>query len=179
MLCRFLAFSKLLRGTGLLARATFKFSCPVVSESFDEGGAEFPELEEAELSARFEGLFGDVRFLETAFGATVEGLAGSLEDDFAERRDNLTLGRNGVASGDGAKRDAAAWMLCECDEPNCCDAMRRKEGDAGDGEFCEVLELTDASEPCEAVRFKLNFEGDRDRERLNDRTVAWTSICDG
>lgn len=102
------------------------------------------------FKARFEGLLGEVRYLDLD---AAEGLP--LAEDLADRRDNLTLGRNGVAR-------------CDCDCPlrielvvgvcalfvvpnNCCEVMRRSEGDAGEGDagdggFRDWVEATDTSE---------------------------------
>lgn len=59
---------------------------------------ELPE-EEAWLKALLDGLLGDVRCRENGlFEVEIEA---GLFVDFADRNDSFTLGRKGVASGDG------------------------------------------------------------------------------
>lgn len=60
------------------------------------------------------------------------------------------------------------------------DCATNREGDWRPGSFVELPEL----EPDEAVRTKLNFEGDLDIDRRNDRTAAltstwWTCVGEG
>lgn len=180
MLCRFLAFSELLRdaggAAGLLVRKALEFSWPEAPGSFNVDGAEFAELEERAFKARFEGLLGEPRVRVVDFGTPMAGaLTANLDDDLAERSDSLTLGRNGVARG---VCDCAKRLFCGDVTPtaNWWEAILLKEGDAGVEEFCELVELADASELCEPVRASWNFEGERDIDRLKDRTAAWTSM---
>lgn len=122
-----------------------RFSWPAESLSLEGEGTELVAEGGMLCRARLEGLLGEVRFRRLDLA---EGLP--LVDDLADRRDSFTLGRKGVAS-------------CGCDCPpriefvlgagallgvpkNCCDAMRRSEGDAGEGEFRDWVEATDTSE---------------------------------
>jgi hypothetical protein len=152
-----------------------------VSDSLEEEGVQFPRLEEAPPRARLAGLFGDVRMRAADLCAEADGLAPNLED-LADLRESLTLGRKGVASREGGKFGAFVLRLCEGDGAKGCEAIRLMDGEAGDAEPGDALELFDASELCDicdVVRFRLNFEGDRESDRRSDRTVACTSMCDG
>lgn len=176
MLWRFLDFSKLLRGAGLRMRKRPRFSWPDASTSRDDEGVELPAVEGAQFSARFDGLLGDARLEMDLEGP--EGLA-ILDEDFPDRRDNFVLGRKGVARGvcDCARIEfvvgaCALFGLLK----NCCEAMRRKEGDAGVGDCCDAVEVTERSEPCEALRERLNLDGEREIERRRVRTADCTSM---
>lgn len=67
------------------------FSCPNDSKVADIEGNEFP-LSDAALRALFNGLLGDIRVL-------VKGRDGDVLACFADRRESLTLDRNGVKTG--------------------------------------------------------------------------------
>jgi hypothetical protein len=184
MLCRVLAFSKLLREPGLRTRKVPWFSWPGLvedspdDEEAEEHGVVLPAEEEEMFRARFVGLFGEDR-------VRVEDLDEELppapfDEDLPERKDNLVLGRKGVASDDWASSDCVVGaLLWELKGPKGCEAMRRREGEAGEGEFGEFDEVADTSEPCEAVRARWNLDGERDIERLRDRTAACTSMWFG
>jgi hypothetical protein len=99
MLWRVDVLSELLRGAGLRARNMLMFSWPGPIDSNRDEGVELPGLDAA-LRARLEGLFGEVRCRENGLDE-VAGMTG-LFDDLADRSDNFTLGRKGVARGDCA-----------------------------------------------------------------------------
>jgi len=140
-----------------------------------------PAVDGAAFKARFEGLLGDARLeIDLEAEPSPDGLLRIVFDaDFPDRRDNLALGRKGVARG-----------VCDCDRiefvvgacallgllKNCCEAMRRREGDAGVGDCCEAEEAAERSEPCEALRERLNLDGEREIERRKVRTAAVTSM---
>lgn len=118
ILCRLLAFSKLLLRAGLREAKMLWFSCPGDAESLDPEGVEFPAQGEAAFKARFVGLLGEVRFRVADFEEEPEEF--SFADDFAERKESLTLGRKGVARGDCESTDCVVGALfCELKAPNC------------------------------------------------------------
>lgn len=141
--------------SGKLAKRLF--SCPENSSELggDDGVVEFPESVVL-LKTRLTGLFGESRvarklgLAEAAFG-------------LPERRESLSPDRKGVERWDceywcdswGA--DAGGIGLC----------MMRQ----GDGEFGDEGQLVF----CDVPLTILNFEGDLDKERLNDRTAVVTS----
>lgn len=153
ILWRVLLLSKLLLlDPGLRTRKQLMFSWPDGGDSSDEedGGVELPAHGDAGLRARFVGLLGEVLDRAEDLEEVDDPLGVSFAEDLEERNESLTLGRNGVARGGCARTDCVVGALfCELKAPNCCEAMRLKEGDAGEGEF--GIELIDASEPCDDV----------------------------
>lgn len=137
--------------------ANMWFSWP--EKSSEAGGeddiVEFPESVVL-LNARFTGLFGETRVLEMGLAEAAFGLP--------ERRESLTPDRNGVERPDWEYW----WDRCGADAGGIGRCIRRQ----GDGDFGDKPGL---STPCEDALTILNLEGDRDKERLNDRTAAVTS----
>lgn len=121
-----------------------------------------PEAE-AWDNALLDGLLGDVRCREIVLFDEAEA---GLFVDFADRNDNLTLGRKGVASGDWVCGWFPGGELLEVFCPKYWDWTRLMHGD--EGELASEL-LWDV------VRTKENFEGEREIDRLNVLRPACTS----
>ena len=121
--------------------------------------------EEVVDNARLDGLRGEVRgdVRVRICDLVADVPKGLREADLADRSDSFTLGRKGVARGDGV------WLEFGCAEgefpgTKYCDCARRQDGEDGADPVSELL--------CEAVRTSENLEGERDNERLRVRKPA-------
>lgn len=101
------------------------------------------------------GLRGEVRVLDVARG-------GAVFDLVAERRESLTLGGKGLASGDGVCVGVPGVVVgCE---------KARLGGESGDGDNGDLGDWL----PDRDVTMR-NFDGERDNERRSDLTADETS----